>query len=343
MNDNGMWYVLNGVERRRGRSDRLVTPPPTSRFPGDPGTGKMFHGLSLDLTQTSISDFESSTGTNLGIYRRYYSNRSMADISPFTSNLSTDLASDRITWASFKLPGASSTGWTETINGDNDGWLSAIANAINNMAPHPVWIAFHHEPRGDGPAADFVAMFEHAIAIIKPIASNAAIGPILNGYSFASPGGDPDPHVWYVPSADKIDFDQYNQWWTYDTTLKVGQFGSAESYHPWSLPSQVFSPLDIIQSWGKPCAIAEYGVHYPWQEVGKAQQWMADAYNYALSHGALAMTYFNSGLNSPRGEWNMDKYNKPPDWSVYSNSERLNQFISDNHRPESISASQALS
>lgn len=342
--DERGYFGVGGALKARGRADLgSGPPPPTSRFPGDLGPGRMYHGLSVNQTVDSPNGFETREGCDLGIYRRYYSNRSMADISPFTTDLATDLAADRLTWASFKLPGASSTGWQETINGDNDAWLVAIANAAAAIAPHPGWGCFHHEPKGEAdPSSMFVAMFEHCISIVKPIAPNFAWGPILNGYAFAA--GQGDPRQWDVPSADMCNYDQYDQWWLHKRGSQTNYESGVDSYHPWKLPSFVFAPTDIIQTWGKPCAIAEYGVHHPWATSsaddpdwvpgdptpGMDVQWMIDGYQYALDHGSAALVYFNSGIHSPRGPWNMDFYWKPTSalsQTQYADRTRLDQFL----------------
>lgn len=345
------WHVMSSAEKAFGRTDRGIIIPPSARFAGDLGPNKLYHGTSLNLGDTTISAFEASCGTNLGLYRRYYANRSMADISPFTADLATDLASDRLTWASFKLPGASTTGWLETVNGQNDAWLQAIADAITAMAPHPVWIAFHHEPRNDGPAADFRAMYAYICPFIHATCSNVAVGPILNGFSFAT-GGDIDPTIWLTPDADMINFDQYNQWWTYQNPISENYQHKPDSYHPFNTVATVMKPLDVIaEQWGFPCAIAEWGVHHPWLNspnspvIGDDVTFMQGMFQYAIDRGAAALTYFNSGLNSPRGFWDMNKYLKPDssfDLTEYTDTSRLTQFALNGARPECGFPSQRL-
>jgi hypothetical protein len=332
MSDLGIWHVINGAERRRGRTPRLPPTAPVPRFPGDPGPGKLYHGAALHLTPTTtIAGFEASNNVKLGVYRRFYQYTQLSDL---LADAAFDLSQDRLPWVSMKAP----LPWSDVAAGAYDSWLQSIAAGIAGLSG-PVWFCLNHEPRGDGPAADFVAMYDHAAPILHQ-APNLCLTSILNGYSFT--GGDPDPRVWYTDGADIIAFDRYNEWWTYDTTLKVNHDGAADKYRPWSSAATVFSTIDVIQSWGKPTAIAEYGLHYAWQEPGKSKQWLADAYNYALAHGAAAISYFNSDQNAPRGAWFMDKYYKPPDWTLYADSERMQQFIADNARSTSITVSRAL-
>lgn len=345
------WYLRGGgALQARGHPDWVApSPPPAARFPGDPGAGRIFHGQSLNLSAdgpNALENFDAAHGTHCGITRRYYVADTMS-FAGFADDLDQDAAANRLTWASFKLPNWNSgvnPGWLQAVSGADDAWLDQIT-AVVDASGRPAWICPHHEPRGEkGVGAtptdwrnmvDYTADFFHQSPFVT-------VATILNGYAFAVPGGDADPKGnWYTPKADIIGFDQYNQWWTYSPTGTTRRDGAPESFHPWNSPAKVFGPLLTIQGWGKPCAIAEYGVHYPWQLGSNpggtmAQQWMTDAYQFALTNGAAGLVCFNQDQNSPRGGWWLDRYNKPSDYTVYSGGEeRLTQFIANDARAES--------
>ena len=152
-----------------------------------------------------------------------------------------------------------------------------------------------------------------------------------------------------MPSADCIWFDQYNQWWAYQH-LTTNEQGQADSYHPFNAVSKVLGPLNNISAWGKVSGVAEYGVHHPWSNslgspvIGDDVAWMAAAFQYAVDNGSAALCYFDSGLNSPRGPWDMSRHMEPPDYTFHTDPAptRLDQFIANAARIECGTPSQAL-
>lgn len=343
------WYLRSGALKARGHPDWVApSPPPAARFPGDPGVGRMFHGQSLNLGAdgpNALDDFNTAHGTHCGITRRYFDgNTSMATV---TAALNQDNAGGRLTWMSFKLPAYNpgvNTGWGQAVSGTDDAWWQSIADTIDATG-RPAWVAPHHEPRGEtglfSSPTDWRNMIDYGADILHS-SPFVTVATVLNGYAFAVPGGDLDPKGnWYTPKADIIGFDQYNQWWLRDPTGGSRRDGTHESWHPWNSPAKVFGPLLTIQGWGKPCAIAEYGVHYPWDGGSNpsgpmAGQWMTDAYNFALDNGAAGLVLFNQDQNSPRGGWWLHQYNKPPDYTIYAGgTERLTAFIANDARAES--------
>ena len=341
-----LWHAQGGDGKLRayGRDPLPPYTPPAARFPGDPGPGKMYYGLALNLVEETPEAFVSRTGAKLGMYRRYF--QGTGGVPGLAALCTQDILADRIPWVSFKTPqwvAGAGNGWLETANGTNDAWLISMRDAIATV-PGPVMWTIHHEPRKDGPAADFVAMHEHAAPIMQQ-APNLCHTTILNGYAF-DPHGDPDPKIWYTPSVNLIGYDQYNGWWAYDH-ITVGVNGASVVYQVWKSLADWIVPAKVIQSWGKPTAIAEWGVHHPWLEPGKDVQFMVDAYNAALAAGCASLCWFNTDLNTPMGHFLMHEYLKPelptPDYTTnYPDLSRQDQFVSDSHRKESASVSKAL-
>lgn len=283
-----------------------VTPPSTTRrFPGDPGQGKILYGMSLNMTSTgqyaNPNQWEQATGGDLSLFRRYYQSTQITD---FVNDVANDTAANRLTWASFKLP----TSWAGVANGSQDAWLNDLATAAAGVTV-PVWVCLHHEPIGDGqPASDFTAMYAHAAPILHQ-APNLALTPILNGSAFNS---QPDMSVWFTPDADVIGYDYYNQWWTYNTAggADCDSPSIHEGYRKWRTAEQVIGQAAMLQAWGKPVGLAEHGVHmrYQSQDAGVSAQWVRDTYDLSISQGLVGLSYFNSGNNSPRGAWDLNRY-----------------------------------
>ena len=54
-----------------------------------------------------------------------------------------------------------------------------------------------------------------------------------------------------------------------------------------------------------PLVIGEYGCRDDPQNPGMAAEWLRDAAAYARTHNVFSMSYFNSGVGSPEGSWEM--------------------------------------
>ena len=86
------------------------------------------------------------------------------------------MAHDRVPWLSFKLPYS----WADMANGRGDAWAKDLANQLGAVNG-PVWVAFHHEPEGDGPIADWVRMQQHLSPIFRA-KPNIAFTVITTGW-----------------------------------------------------------------------------------------------------------------------------------------------------------------
>ena len=140
----------------------------------------------------------------------------------------------RVPVVSTKLPGT----WQSVADGEHDAWLADVTQALGAL-PGPVWFCLHHEPRGEQNPESYRAMYAHAAPFVHEYA-NIALTPILNGWIWQA-GEDPD--VWRIPEADLIGVDDYNPWWTYDT--------SEPEYRPWKTPETIWGgPIATCRQWG---------------------------------------------------------------------------------------------
>jgi hypothetical protein len=271
------------------------------RFAGDPCAGLLYYGASVEGGDPR--PLEEQVGTGLGLFRSYM--QASTPASKFASRAAADVAAGRVPLISTKVPGS----WADVAAGKQDPWLLDRIEALDAVKG-PVWLTLHHEPRGDGPPADWVAMQQHARTLIDQHADNIALVGILNGWDFLQKGGNPGAYNHPVGTGVHImGFDSYNPW-------------SPTNADPWKSPEKTMSPATTITSWGYPTLVGEYGVREDPDNPGAAAAWMAQVYDIAVDSGFVALSYFDSGANSPDGTWDLT-------------GERLDQFTTNLNRPQS--------
>lgn len=244
------------------------------QFPGEPCPGTMYYGAAVIGGDPRTLESKIG-GTNLAIYRIYMTAGQKA--SAYGRRAQESVSNGRLPLMSTKVPGS----WADVAAGKYDGWLidrlKALA-AVNG----PVWFALHHEPRGDGDAAAWVRMQQHARDLIDRYAPNVVLVGILNGWDFLQRGSNPAKYRMPVGTGVEImGFDSYNPW-------------SPTNGRPWKTVEKAMSPGLTIQSWGYPTLVAETGVHTDPSNPGRAAQWLRDEYSYALANNFLAVSYFDS-------------------------------------------------
>lgn len=261
------------------------------QFPGDPRCSRtMYYGASVEGGDPAT--LEGQTGHRLALYRSYMHADTPA--SRFSARAAADVAAGRLPLISTKVPGT----WASVANGDQDAWLLERVRALATV-PGPVWLALHHEPSGDGNPADWVRMQQHARRLIDANSTNIALVGILNGWDFKQRNAT--PQVWNHPVGTGVDvmgFDSYNGW-------------SPTNGKQWQAASDVLSPALTIAAWGYPTLVGEHGCRTDPSQPGRAAQWMRDAYAFGVAHGFVGMSYFDSGLNSPDGTWELDSERLP--------------------------------
>lgn len=289
--------------------------PGLPSFAGDPGNGKLYYGV--HIAGGDFDAFEAANSTRVGIARVYYTGQTDY------SAAQHELNQGRLPWISTKVPG----NWAQVASGAQDAWIDSVSNALAGLSGGPAWFCLHHEPRGDGEPADFRRMWERFVPRAKAANNldHVAFAPILNGFSFTAPGigtTQPDPEVW-LPNTD-IDFcgfDQYNQWFTYNTAGTTGVSGQHEAYRQWHDVQHVIGKCaEKINSWRLQAGCAEHAVHYAWQTTGFPRpqdsiNWINDAYQMGLDLDMVALCYYASAVNSPRGSWAFDTHNRPPSYA----------------------------
>ena len=278
----------------------------------------------------------------MGIRRSYYQ---ASQVSAAVDRARADLVAGRVPWLSFKAPAS----WAAMATGAGDAWAQDLANRLGGL-PGPVWVAVHHEPEGDGPAADWKAMQQRLSPIFRA-KPNIAYTMILMGWNqFFANKADQSLDV-YWPGKQYIDvlgFDPYN--W-YDTSNSSG----AKNY-TWTELREYYTKitawLDATGNSEVKWAVAETGytdtaAAMPQNgtapngkrvsALGSGADWLTRAYDDMKAMGGIALTYFNVSAATN---------NEPADWTwplnttktttytrVLANSDRITDPTTDPSTP----------
>jgi hypothetical protein len=237
-------------------------------------------------SNTDPTAWEGSMGHRLGVHRTYWG---PDEVLLAVQTARQDVAHQRVPWISFKLPYS----WSEMAAGQGDNWALHLSRLLATV-PGPVWVAFHHEPEGDttdGDITQWTAMQERLAPIVRSTAPNVAYTIILTGWNqFYGPKKYSLDSLW--PRDTKVDlvgFDVYNRYGaeTYGRTVnertrfKAHYFGRFEKF-----------AQEHQMAWG----LAETGNTD--RSAAVEPQFVQHLYNGVRKHGGVAVTYFNSTLNS---------------------------------------------
>jgi hypothetical protein len=238
---------------------------------------------------TDPAVWERAMGHRLGVHRTYYA---ADEVGVAVRTAQDDLAYHRIPWISFKVPYS----WAAMAAGSGDAWARGLAERLSGL-DGPVWIAFHHEPEGDGVIEDWTAMQERLAPIVRTAAPNVAFSVILTGwnqlygpkrYSLAS--------MWPDTKIDLVGFDVYNKYGVVKkgrTIMTHTQF----DHHYFARFEQFAQAHDV--AWG----LAETG--HTGLSADLDPFFVQHIYDGVSSHGGVAVAYFNSLVNSI-ADWRLE-------------------------------------
>ena len=226
--------------------------------------------------------FEKDMGQQLGVRRTYYS---AGQVLRAVKTAQADLAAGRLPWISFKLPAS----WAQMAGGAGDEWARDLSRQLAEL-DGPVWVAFHHEPEGDGPIGDWTRTQERLGPIVRRTAPNLAFTIILTGWNQLR--GPPEyslASIWPDTKVDVAGFDVYD----HEYTVKDGVLRT----DPFDIKSEYFEPIaDFVKSRGSHWGLAETG--YSDRAAQHDKDWIRRTYGELKATGGIAMAYFNSRLNS---------------------------------------------
>jgi hypothetical protein len=226
---------------------------------------------------------EAEIGRQLGIRRTFWR---PDQVDKAVSVAKTDLAAGRLPWISFKFPAS----WAEVAAGHSDAWARDIATKLA-VLKGPVWVAFHHEPEGDGDIATWVAAQQRLSPIVREHAPNVAYSIILTGYQQVF--GDPEYSLYATWPGDGlvdiIGFDVYNSY----GVVKDG----VTTNHQTDLTTTYFEKFNLFATrknvrWG----LAETG--YTDRAANDDPEWLGRTYDGLVANRGVAFAYYDTTLNS---------------------------------------------
>jgi hypothetical protein len=251
---------------------------------GIPPRGHAYVGAAAGGTQ-SINGLTGKMGMRLREHRAYFT---AGQVKAAVSVAKADLALRRLPWISFKAPYS----WAAMARGKGDAWAADLTRRLARVGG-PVWIAFHHEPEGDGPIQDWVRMQQRLVHIVHANSNNIAYSVIYSSWNITF-GRYPLRRVFPSGGVDILGVDIYN------------------NYRVRS--SRMMDPMKFIpffRSWAD-----HHGIRWAIAESGYTQgahnvdaRWLDGMYRDAVANGAAAFSYFDSSKNSV-ANWTLDSRSK---------------------------------
>jgi hypothetical protein len=291
--------LVDNVSVLRWLSGGGSTGPNVPVPPRDHVVGKLSNGCNYDnrgiptgcgtllgsayQSNTDPTSWENTMGQRLGVRRTYWGG---SQVDKAVATAKSDLADGRLPWISFKLPYS----WGDMAAGKGDAWTKDLATKLSKLNG-PVWLAFHHEPEGDGNIKQWTAMQARLAPIVRSYAHNVAYSIVLTGWhEFFGEAQYKLDNI--MPKNTKIDLlglDVYNRYGA-PTNGKIQTTRS-------NLDRDYFAPTSAWarahdMAWG----VAETG--YTDKSATDDPTWIQQTYNELKARGGVAFTYFNSNLNS---------------------------------------------
>ena len=226
--------------------------------------------------------WEQSMGHPLGVRRTYWDGEN-ASVAVETAR--SDLAHQRLPWLSFKLPFS----WKQMAEGRGDAWTRGLASGLATL-DGPVWVAFHHEPEGDGDIREWTAMQQRLAPIVRETAPNVAYSIILTGWhQFHGLQEFSLDSIWPDTQIDIAGFDVYNKFGMVRDGARIDSVTDFEREY-------FIEFRRFARERGIAWAIAETGQTHRSSLV--EPNWALRTYVSVLKYRGIAFTYFNSSLNS---------------------------------------------
>ncbi|TNC31630.1 hypothetical protein [Mumia zhuanghuii] len=284
--------LLDGASARTVRSTSAVREEPQQDV--DPYVGVLSNGCRytrrglpqcgayVGAAHGGNSDpagLEKEIGRRLGVRRTYYG---ASGVDKAVRTARADVAAGRLPWISFKLPHS----WAAMANGQGDAWVRDLAERLDAI-PGPVWLAFHHEPEGDGDVGAWRRMQERLAPRVRKWADNVAYTVILTGWNqLYGPAAYSLSALW--PRGVKVDvagFDVYNSYG------RGGRLVENDVVKDYFVPLSRWASRQGVR-WG----LAETGYSDPAAE--RDPTWIRHSAKALAARGGVAFTYFDSPYNS---------------------------------------------
>jgi len=285
-----------GIKCKTGSTSYTLTSdfaPSAAEYPGRPAPGTLYWGAAISGNGDPKTRHENAAGHPMTLHRTFHQWNQRT--TKLVDEAIDDAANGRIGWVSVKTPS-----WAEMGAGQHDGAIDQMLQALDNI-DGPVWLTMHHEPEGGGGvnAPDDPAGPTGHLAMNKRVrqrmtalgVDNVALAPILMTYTW-KPSSGRDPQDWWEPGI--YDF------------LGVDHYTDAEA-----------SPMD--DTWydirafaaekGVELAVGEWGMRGTNTAAGNRMKayydHAANSHSDGMGGRVVGLSYFDSGLNSPSGTWEL--------------------------------------
>jgi hypothetical protein len=203
------------------------------------------------------------------------------------------------TWMSFKLPYS----WERMAAGDGDAWAKDLFTRLDALN-FEVWVAFHHEPEGDGDTNAWRQMQDRLSRMVPGgTAGDIKFWLITTGWHQES--GTTAANKWDVlyPKGAPIygiaydyPYLQYGYVWEKNGAKTTTMNNSWVEGSVW-----VEKLAARAKSFGVHAAIGEYG--YSDEAFAKDKKWLDRFIQSAKDNKLLGVAYFDTKLNSVRSWW----------------------------------------
>lgn len=266
-----------------------------SRFPGDPNpkvNNKTYWGSSIG-GNGDPDRHEGPTGSSLAIRRTFWQwSAATNNSSSMYKTIEDDLENNRLPFISTKTPS-----WAEVGSGKHDAAIDKILKKLDSYGK-PIWFVAHHEPEGGGtfgntpddpggPAAwrEMQKKFRERINAVGT--KNIAFMPVVMTYTWNN-ASKRTPNDWWVDGIwDAYCVDHYRH--------KVEGTPLDDTW---------FKFVDWIEDRGLPFCVGEWGTRGTDAEAGRE---VRDFWEWSFNNDKdfIGYSYFDSGLNSPGGSWEL--------------------------------------
>ena len=202
------------------------------------------------------------------------------------------------TWLSFKLPYS----WAQMASGTGDAWAKDLFTKLDALN-FEVWVAFHHEPEGDGVMTDWRKMQDRLSRMVPGgTAGDIKFWLIVTGWH--QENGTTASYKWDViyPTGAPIygiayDYPYLQYGYAWENGVKTTTMDTN-----WVEGSVWADKLAArAKSYGVKAAVGEYG--YSDEAFAKDKQWLDRFIDSAKANNLLAVSYFDTQLNSKRSWW----------------------------------------
>lgn len=267
-----------------------------ARFPGDPNPkvlGKAYWGASIAGNGDPVRH-ESPTGKSLSVRRTFYTwdDHATAPNDSLFNTVRADHAANRLPFVSTKTPP-----WQEVANGLHDARIDQLLLELDKGGK-PVWLTFHHEPEGGGGvnapddpggASAWRGMQTKVRERMNALGTkNIAFMPILMSWTWDTRSGR-NPADWWVPNVwDAYIVDSYNDSLTGDMISAPGW----NNFVAWA------------EARNMPFGTGEWGNRGTDAQAAQEMQSFWD-WGFINNKDLIVHSYFDSGLNSPSGSWEL--------------------------------------